>query len=58
MIEHVGHEFMEEFFCCCESVLAEDGVLVLQVVLSHFLFDYIVLVAKCPSLCHSFVGLI
>ncbi|XP_059445220.1 uncharacterized protein LOC132177032 isoform X2 [Corylus avellana] len=30
MIEHVGHEFIEEFFSCCESVLAEDGVLVLQ----------------------------
>lgn len=31
MIEHVGLEFMEEFFGCCESVSAEDGVLVLQV---------------------------
>ncbi|XP_023877942.1 uncharacterized protein LOC111990399 isoform X2 [Quercus suber] len=30
MIEAVGHEFMEEFFRCCESVLAEDGLLVLQ----------------------------
>ncbi|XP_040987774.1 tuberculostearic acid methyltransferase UfaA1 [Juglans microcarpa x Juglans regia] len=30
MIEHVGHEFMEEFFGCCESLLAEDGILVLQ----------------------------
>eukprot|EP00257_Ricinus_communis_P011122 XP_002531842.2 uncharacterized protein LOC8271718 isoform X1 [Ricinus communis] len=30
MIEHVGHEYMEEFFDCCESVLAEDGLLVLQ----------------------------
>ncbi|XP_059446923.1 uncharacterized protein LOC132178508 [Corylus avellana] len=30
MIEHVGHEFMEEFFGCCESVLGEDGVVVLQ----------------------------
>lgn len=31
MLEAVGHEFMEEFFRSCESVLAEDGLLVLQV---------------------------
>ncbi|XVE81902.1 hypothetical protein DITRI_Ditri15bG0103400 [Diplodiscus trichospermus] len=30
MIEAVGHEYMEKFFSCCESVLAEDGLLVLQ----------------------------
>ncbi|KAF9586853.1 hypothetical protein IFM89_039928 [Coptis chinensis] len=30
MIEAVGHEFMEEFFGCCDSVLAEDGLLVVQ----------------------------
>ncbi|XVF66431.1 hypothetical protein PTKIN_Ptkin10aG0035100 [Pterospermum kingtungense] len=30
MIEHVGHEYMEEFFGWCESVLAEDGLIVLQ----------------------------
>ncbi|KAK4341659.1 hypothetical protein RND71_040160 [Anisodus tanguticus] len=30
MLEAVGHEFMEEFFTCCESALAEDGLLVLQ----------------------------
>ncbi|KAL3828276.1 hypothetical protein ACJIZ3_017078 [Penstemon smallii] len=30
MLEAVGHEFMEEFFRCCESLLAEDGLLVLQ----------------------------
>ncbi|KAG7996591.1 hypothetical protein I3843_01G168200 [Carya illinoinensis] len=30
MIEHVGHEYMEDFFGCCESLLAEDGLLVLQ----------------------------
>ncbi|PNX90369.1 cyclopropane-fatty-acyl-phospholipid synthase [Trifolium pratense] len=30
MIEAVGHEYMEEFFGCCESVLAIDGLLVLQ----------------------------
>jgi cyclopropane fatty-acyl-phospholipid synthase-like methyltransferase len=31
MIEHVGHEYMDEFFACCESRLAEDGILVVQV---------------------------
>ncbi|KAB5537682.1 hypothetical protein DKX38_015215 [Salix brachista] len=30
MIEHVGHEYMEEYFSICESALAEDGLLVLQ----------------------------
>ncbi|PIN25284.1 Cyclopropane-fatty-acyl-phospholipid synthase [Handroanthus impetiginosus] len=30
MIESVGHEFMEEFFKCCESALAKNGLLVLQ----------------------------
>ncbi|CAM0902383.1 unnamed protein product [Alopecurus aequalis] len=30
MIEHVGHEYMDGFFACCESHLAEDGILVLQ----------------------------
>ncbi|XP_059653240.1 uncharacterized protein LOC132300240 isoform X2 [Cornus florida] len=30
MIEHVGHEYLEEFFSRCESLLAEDGLLVLQ----------------------------
>ncbi|KAA3485369.1 cyclopropane-fatty-acyl-phospholipid synthase family protein [Gossypium australe] len=30
MIEAVGHEYMEDFFGCCESVLADDGLLVLQ----------------------------
>uniref|UniRef100_A0A6N2MNV6 Amine oxidase domain-containing protein n=1 Tax=Salix viminalis TaxID=40686 RepID=A0A6N2MNV6_SALVM len=30
MIEAVGHEYMEEFFGCCESALAENGILVLQ----------------------------
>ncbi|XP_068653702.1 uncharacterized protein [Aristolochia californica] len=32
MLEGVGHEFMEEFFECCESVLAKDGLLILQVI--------------------------
>lgn len=31
MLEAVGHEYMEEFFGCCESLLAEDGIFVLQV---------------------------
>ncbi|KAH7573189.1 hypothetical protein JRO89_XS03G0086500 [Xanthoceras sorbifolium] len=30
MVEAVGHEYMEEFFGCCESLLAKDGLLVLQ----------------------------
>ncbi|KNA06672.1 hypothetical protein SOVF_178870 [Spinacia oleracea] len=30
MLEAVGHEFMEEFFHCCDSILAVNGVLVLQ----------------------------
>ncbi|KAJ6719376.1 ARSENITE METHYLTRANSFERASE [Salix purpurea] len=30
MIEHVGHEYMEDYFSICESALAEDGLLVLQ----------------------------
>ena len=34
MLEAVGHEYMEEFFGCCESVLAEDGLLVLQVLIA------------------------
>jgi cyclopropane fatty-acyl-phospholipid synthase-like methyltransferase len=31
MIEGVGHEYMDDFFGCCESLLAQDGVFVLQV---------------------------
>lgn len=30
MIEAVGHEYMEEFFSCCDSLLAENGIFVLQ----------------------------
>ncbi|KAF3782895.1 Tuberculostearic acid methyltransferase [Nymphaea thermarum] len=30
MLEAVGHEYMEEFFGCSESLLAEDGIFVLQ----------------------------
>ncbi|XVE81901.1 hypothetical protein DITRI_Ditri15bG0103300 [Diplodiscus trichospermus] len=32
MIEGVRHEYLEKFFGCCESLLAEDGLLVLQFV--------------------------
>ncbi|XP_050387609.1 uncharacterized protein LOC126803920 isoform X2 [Argentina anserina] len=30
MVEHVGHEYMVEFFATCDSALAENGLLVLQ----------------------------
>ncbi|XP_055828344.1 uncharacterized protein LOC129896457 [Solanum dulcamara] len=30
MLEHVGHDFIGEFFTCCDSALAENGLLVLQ----------------------------
>ncbi|KAL7105558.1 hypothetical protein ACP275_07G052000 [Erythranthe tilingii] len=30
MLEAVGHDYMEEFFMCCESALAENGLFVLQ----------------------------
>ncbi|KAK1362607.1 hypothetical protein POM88_047081 [Heracleum sosnowskyi] len=30
MIEHLGHEYMDEFFGFCESSLADDGIFVLQ----------------------------
>ncbi|XP_044968567.1 uncharacterized protein LOC123428428 [Hordeum vulgare subsp. vulgare] len=30
MIEHVGHEYLDDFFACCESYLAEDGIMALQ----------------------------
>ena len=41
MIEHVGHEYMEEFFGCCESLLAEDGLFVLQVIKQMMSYIYI-----------------
>jgi cyclopropane fatty-acyl-phospholipid synthase-like methyltransferase len=31
MIEGVGHEYMDDFFGCCETLLAQDGIFVLQV---------------------------
>jgi spermidine synthase len=45
MIEHVGHEFMEVFFSCCESVLAEDGVIVLQVQPVSYLISSLILMS-------------
>ncbi|VAH40961.1 unnamed protein product [Triticum turgidum subsp. durum] len=32
MIEHVGHEYLDAFFTCCESHLAQDGIFVLQAI--------------------------
>ncbi|KAG5240708.1 cyclopropane-fatty-acyl-phospholipid synthase family protein [Salix suchowensis] len=49
MIEAVGHEYMEEFFGCCESALAENGILVLQAS-SDFIKEYIFPGACVPSL--------
>jgi cyclopropane-fatty-acyl-phospholipid synthase len=46
MIEHVGHEYMDDFFGCCEYHLAEHGLLVLQV--QHF-YCMITIVAQVPS---------
>ncbi|CAN4120577.1 unnamed protein product [Withania somnifera] len=63
MLEAVGHEFMEKFFTCCESALAEDGLLVLQFIsipdtmyeqYRHsvgFLKEYIFPGGCLPSLC-------
>lgn len=31
MVEAVGNEYMEEYFKCCDSALAENGLFVLQV---------------------------
>ncbi|MED6194134.1 hypothetical protein PIB30_025690 [Stylosanthes scabra] len=62
MVEAVGHEYMEEFFSCCESVLADDGLLVLEFISipdqrydecrrsSDFLKEYIFPGACLPSL--------
>ena len=32
MLEAVGHEYLGEFFACCERLLAPDGLAVLQVI--------------------------
>ncbi|XP_072059412.1 uncharacterized protein [Arachis hypogaea] len=62
MIEAVGHEYMEEFFSCCESLLADDGLLILEFISipdqrydecrrsSDFLKEYIFLGGCLPSL--------
>ncbi|XP_021290574.1 uncharacterized protein LOC110421323 [Herrania umbratica] len=40
MIEHVGNEYIEEFFRCCESALVEDGLFILQFIsMPEELFD-------------------
>ncbi|KAJ4822829.1 hypothetical protein Tsubulata_019318 [Turnera subulata] len=38
MLEHVGHEYMEDYFCRCESLLAKEGLLVLQTGLTSLQF--------------------
>ncbi|KAL9271965.1 Tuberculostearic acid methyltransferase UfaA1-like protein, partial [Drosera capensis] len=62
MIEHVGHEYIEEFFSCCESALAEHGLLILQFIAisdsrydeyrrsSYFIKEYIFPGGCLPSL--------
>ncbi|KAM0945009.1 putative cyclopropane-fatty-acyl-phospholipid synthase [Dioscorea sansibarensis] len=62
MIEEVGHEYMGEFFSCCDSILAEDGVFVLQFISipddrydehrksSNFIKEYIFFGVCIPSL--------
>ncbi|GMJ09942.1 hypothetical protein like AT3G23530 [Hibiscus trionum] len=30
MVEHVGEEYIEEFYRCCDQLLKEDGLFVLQ----------------------------
>ncbi|XP_056694663.1 uncharacterized protein [Spinacia oleracea] len=62
MIEHVGHEFYEEFFRICDSVLADNGLLVLQTISvpdelydgfrrsSGFVYEYIFPGGCLPSL--------
>ncbi|KAL0456950.1 UNVERIFIED_CONTAM: putative fatty acid methyltransferase [Sesamum latifolium] len=64
MIEHVGHEVMQEFFRSCESALAENGLLVLQFIAmaeekydefrcsAGFIKEYIFPGGCVPSLSH------
>ncbi|MBA0599416.1 hypothetical protein Gorai_005636 [Gossypium raimondii] len=33
MVEHVGKEYIEEFYRCCDQLLKKDGLFVLQVML-------------------------
>ncbi|KVH93502.1 Mycolic acid cyclopropane synthase [Cynara cardunculus var. scolymus] len=62
MIEHVGHEYYEDFFRCCESLLVEDGIFVLHFIsvpdgwydesrrTPNFIKEYIFLGGCLPSL--------
>ncbi|KAG6536226.1 hypothetical protein ZIOFF_001277 [Zingiber officinale] len=62
MIEAVGHEYIDDFFGCCESLLSTDGILVLQFIsipdqrydehrrTSDFLKEYIFPGGCLPSL--------
>nr|XP_004307322.2 PREDICTED: uncharacterized protein LOC101300392 [Fragaria vesca subsp. vesca] len=53
MVEHVGHEYMEEFFACCDSALAENGLLVLQFTsLPDELYDEY---RRCPSFIREYI---
>ncbi|KAK2400154.1 Cyclopropane-fatty-acyl-phospholipid synthase [Trifolium repens] len=46
MIEAVGHEYMEDFFSCCDSALADDGLLVLQTMV-HVTFLMSSMIISC-----------
>uniref|UniRef100_A0A2C9UTQ9 Amine oxidase domain-containing protein n=4 Tax=Manihot esculenta TaxID=3983 RepID=A0A2C9UTQ9_MANES len=62
MLEAVGHEYMEEFFGCCDAALAKDGLIVMQFISipeeryeeyrqsSDFIKEYIFPGACLPSL--------
>ena len=55
MVEHVGHEYMEEFFACCDSALAENGLLVLQVTSNvHYVTFKLILTNKVVHGCSSY----
>jgi cyclopropane fatty-acyl-phospholipid synthase-like methyltransferase len=32
MVEHLGHEYLPEWFKHCDRLLAKDGILVIQVI--------------------------
>jgi cyclopropane fatty-acyl-phospholipid synthase-like methyltransferase len=48
MIEGVGHEYMDDFFGCCESLLAQDGIFVLQVSTSYIHNELSICIAVDP----------
>ncbi|XP_049937194.1 sphingolipid C9-methyltransferase 1-like [Nymphaea colorata] len=50
MLEVVGHECMGEFFGCCESLLTEDRIFVLQV-LQIFLLYFFYYLPFCFIIC-------